>query len=79
MSLKLPSLVRLCGCCDGKGEYEQSYIVGCGGGSYRSMGPCNWCNEQGFVYKATSEPVSSSVRAQIMIMNPDFKNMEMAG
>lgn len=76
MSLNLPSLVRLCGCCDGRGEYEQMYTAGCGGGYYRSMGPCGWCKEQGFVYKATSDPVPSSVRVQIMNMNPDFENME---
>lgn len=68
---KLPTYVEVCGICDGKGEYEQTYTAGCGGGYYRSSGPCWKCGKGepwkgvGYVYKATGEPVPQSVLNQI--------------
>lgn len=66
--LKLPSSVQVCSVCNGQGKYEQTYIVGCGYGTYRSMGPCDWCNSTGFVYKG-GDTVPASVVNQIRIMN----------
>jgi len=40
-----------CTVCKGKGETEQVYTAGCGMGSYKSMGPCSWCNGIGLVLK----------------------------
>jgi len=75
----LPEYVQKCPCCDGKGEYKQMYTAGCGGGYYRSMGPCDMCRDDhpgagiwqgtGFVYKNSLKPVPRSVVEQIKAMN----------
>ena len=31
---------RLCFACSGRGQYNQTYTAGCGGGYFQSMGPC---------------------------------------
>ncbi len=66
--MKLPPLVKTCGACNGKGSYEQTYNAGCGMGLYRSTGPCDFCNGQGFRY-LNGTPVPESVTNQIKIMN----------
>lgn len=66
---ELPELVRLCGWCDGKGVYEQTYNAGCGGGLYRSMGQCDTCKGVGLRY-FTGGDVPISVVAQIMNARP---------
>ena len=53
MDLKLPKYVQLCPICDGRGEYQQSYNAGCGGGMYRSTGPCDYCKIDGLWYQGT--------------------------
>jgi hypothetical protein len=72
-NIELPEYVRICGACNGTGEYEQNYNLGCGQGFLRSTGACELCGKHkrygrpgpGFVYKATGEPVGDSVVAQI--------------
>lgn len=68
---ELPEYIEKCSWCDGTGQYEQMYTAGCGGGYFRSIGPCEQCGKGepwkgvGYVYKATNEPVSASVLTQI--------------
>lgn len=80
--LNLPEYIRACDMCHGTGEYEQTYTAGCGGGYYRSMGPCEYCMEEGrYSYKGVGyvyindrrwrhRGVSQSVMTQIQRMNP---------
>lgn len=71
--ITLPEYIRICPACDGKGEYNQMYTAGCGGGYYHSTGPCDLCKPQGsgrwkgqgYVYKATLLPVPDSVLIQM--------------
>jgi hypothetical protein len=66
----LPSDFRaeLCFMCEGIGEYEQTYTVGCGGGYYRSMGKCDYCGgiglRQGDGFIA---PAPLSVLEQVLV------------
>lgn len=63
--------VEVCIWCDGTGRTEQTYTIGCGGGHYRSLGPCEICGTGqpykgvGYVYRDTCTPVPTSVVAQI--------------
>lgn len=57
--------IEECYFCNGEGRIEQMYNAGCGMGMYRSIGPCDYCNEMGYVYKATGKPVTSSVINQM--------------
>jgi DnaJ-class molecular chaperone len=66
--MKLPDLVRVCKVCNGDGQYEQTYNAGCGFGLYRSMGRCDFCRGQGYVY-LNGEPIPISVTNQIKVMN----------
>jgi hypothetical protein len=77
----LPEYVIPCGWCNGRGEYEQTYTAGCGGGYYRSLGPCDHCRQEGkssyngvgYVYRDderyTRKGVPDSVLAQIRGLN----------
>jgi hypothetical protein len=80
--MKLPEYVRVCGFCEGTGEYKQMYTAGCGGGYYHSMGPCDNCQQEGkssyhngagYVYKGDTrvryKGVPDSVLNQIKRMN----------
>lgn len=57
---------KLCEVCKGAGEYEQTYIVGCGGGSYRSVGRCDWCKKKAGLIVGR-EPASESVVNQVRL------------
>jgi len=46
----------ICAVCQGKGQYEQQYTAGCGGGCYRSQGPCNWCRGIGLMQADKGAP-----------------------
>lgn len=80
--MKLPEYVRVCGVCEGKGEYKQMYTAGCGGGYYHSMGPCDTCQQEGqagymngvgYIYKNdlrySHKGVPDSVLNQIKLLN----------
>jgi len=57
----------VCGVCDGRGSYEQTYTAGCGGGYYRSTGPCNFCGSTGLRQGGMwPNPAPDSVREQVM-------------
>lgn len=45
--ITLPPHIALCGICNGKGQYEQTYTAGCGMGSFRSVGRCDHCEGTG--------------------------------
>lgn len=55
---------HLCEVCKGHGRYEQTYTVGCGMGSYLSMGRCGWCSGKGVMQGREVAP--ESVINQIM-------------
>ena len=77
--MKLPEKLEVCPLCDGKGEYEQRYTVGCGMGTYKSIGPCDYCKHpEGHLYNGMKglgyrmkdgSTVSLSVINQINVMN----------
>lgn len=85
--LNLPEYVKACDMCHGTGEYEQTYTAGCGGGYYRSLGPCEYCKPEGkvafkgigYVYKNDTRwrncGVPESVMEQIRRMNPRQPNV----
>ncbi len=54
----------VCGMCAGRGQYEQTYTAGCGGGYYRSMGDCDECKGYGLVVGRKDAP--RSVYDQVM-------------
>ncbi len=56
---------KVCAACAGRGEREQTYTAGCGGGYYRSMGPCDSCEATGLLQGGEAAP--ASVRAQVLI------------
>lgn len=74
--ITLPDYVEPCPYCNATGEAEQSYTRGCGMGYSRMMGSCPMCGKHesfgrpgpGYIYKATCEPVGTSVVAQIETM-----------
>lgn len=54
----------ICDGCNGVGKTLQNYTVGCGMGSYESMGPCPWCKGCGLLQG--SKPVPASVLNQVL-------------
>lgn len=58
-------VAQVCPICDGKGEYEQTFRAGCGGGYYRSGGDCAYCQETGMVI-ITGHPAPVSVVEQVL-------------
>lgn len=60
--IKLPPHIAFCARCGGKGQYEQTYTVGCGGGYYRSMGSCSSCDGTGLVLKIDNLFVNDNFR-----------------
>ena len=67
--LVVPDEVEVCAICKGKGSYEQYYNAGCGGGYFPAIGPCDYCQEAGFRYKLSGEPVSDLTIVQIIEQN----------
>lgn len=65
--LKLPEFVRVCPLCKGEGKTEQTYTAGCGMGSYRSMGACEYC--KGWRFLSGDKPITSSILNQINVAN----------
>lgn len=55
---------RICGVCDGRGEYRQIYTAGCGGGYFKSMGACDYCDGTGLMQGRA--PAPASVREQVL-------------
>jgi hypothetical protein len=49
---------RLCGVCNGEGEYEQTFTHGCGGGYYRAMSGCDHCDDTGLMQGRSPAPAS---------------------
>ena len=73
--MKLPELVEKCPMCGGKGEYKQTYTAGCGGGYYKSVGPCDFCSHPSLFFKGLGyrmkdgSSVPESVINQIQELN----------
>ena len=58
---------RLCFACSGRGQYNQTYTAGCGGGYFQSMGPCAYCGEIGLRYgDETYATAPASVIEQVL-------------
>jgi DnaJ-class molecular chaperone len=55
---------ELCEVCKGEGRYEQTYTIGCGMGTHKSMGCCDYCDGQGVTQQR--KPASASIINQIM-------------
>lgn len=55
---------QLCVVCKGDGRYEQTYTIGCGMGTCRSMGKCDYCNGKGLMQG--NKPAPESVRNQVL-------------
>jgi hypothetical protein len=49
---------RICPICSGKTEYEQTYTAGCGGGYFKSMGRCDYCDGLGMMQGDKAAPPS---------------------
>lgn len=62
----LPSsfAARVCGSCNGEGQYEQTFTAGCGGGYYHSMSGCDYCDGTGLMQGR--QPAPASVRGQVL-------------
>jgi len=57
----------VCTVCDGKGEYPQTYTLGCGGGYYTSTGQCDYCAGTGLCQGTGHyNPAPESVREQVL-------------
>lgn len=65
---KLPEYVEVCPVCKGEGEYIQYYSAGCGGGSYESVGPCDYCKTPGS-YKGLGFRMKASVSMPDSVIN----------
>lgn len=57
--------VKTCIFCEGTGSRVQTYNAGCGQGYYKASGPCDFCEETGFIYNSTGNAVPKSVVHQI--------------
>lgn len=66
---ELPAMVEKCGWCAGRGRYEQTYTVGCGGGYYRSMGKCDWCGGLGLTYLGTPPKIEDGIKVPLSVIN----------
>lgn len=54
----------VCPLCEGKGKREQMFTAGCGGGYFRSMGECEYCD--GFGLLQNGNKPSDSVVVQVI-------------
>lgn len=68
LSRMVPDFTALiCPLCRGEGQREQTYTAGCGGGYYRSMGGCEYCDGTGLCQGAGfCCPAPASVREQVL-------------
>lgn len=63
---RLPHMIaHICPLCEGRGEREQNYIVGCGGGMCRMTGVCDWCDGSGLLQNDNAAP--NSVVNQVLV------------
>jgi hypothetical protein len=72
---KLPEefLAQICPICDGRTEYRQTYAAGCGGGYFKSMGPCEHCGKTGLIMKSRFVAAPESVVHQVLnAANPNY-------
>lgn len=63
---RLPSgfIAEICWGCDGRGEREEMFTHGCGGGYYRSRTGCDYCDGTGL--QQAGKPAPASVREQVI-------------
>ena len=59
---------RICGACDGEGQYEQMYTNGCGMGYSNWMGKCEFCKGLGLMQGR--KPAAESVVNQVIEAGP---------
>ena len=55
---------ELCGICKGQGSFDQLYTLGCGYGTSRMNGECEYCNGLGLMQN--DKPVGFSVVNQVL-------------
>lgn len=58
-----PFLASKCAVCEGAGQYVQWYTIGCGMGSYKTMGKCDRCDGTGMIIG--DQPALESVVNQV--------------
>jgi hypothetical protein len=63
---KLPEYVKKCYFCDGLGERQQTYTIGCDMGSHTMMGRCDHCGGLGLRMQDGGLP-TISVLNQILV------------
>lgn len=63
---KMPAgfMADICPSCDGEGQRMDTYTAGCGGGYYRAMGGCDYCDGTGLLQ--AYKPAPKSVREQVL-------------
>lgn len=63
---RLPEMVAtICDLCEGRGEREQRYTIGCGFGLCHAIGVCDYCNGSGLLQG--NEPAPDSVLNQVLV------------
>lgn len=70
-------LAQVCTICKGHGEYQQTYTRGCGMGTMRSTGGCDYCGATGLTqgYAMGNNAAPDSVREQVL--EAARRNMEL--
>lgn len=58
-------IAEICGLCEGHGSYMQTYANGCGMGSSRMTGGCDFCQSTGLLQG--HKPAPDSVRNQVLV------------
>lgn len=55
---------ELCWCCKGRGEYLQTFTIGCGLGTTKMHAGCDVCDGTGLLQ--VNKPAPTSVREQVL-------------
>jgi DnaJ-class molecular chaperone len=54
----------ICDVCHGRGEYQQTYVAGCGDDCFKALGVCEYCSGTGLLQGR--KPASGSVAFQVI-------------
>ena len=65
----LPELVEVCPICNGAGEYRQTYTAGCGMGTYRALGPCDYCKHPSKFMKGLGYRMKDGGEVPLSVIN----------
>jgi DnaJ-class molecular chaperone len=62
-------VAEICWACHGRGEREQTFTAGCGGGYYKIHAGCDYCDGTGLLQG--DKPAPASVREQVLNARPE--------